>query len=222
MIQSLKAEGLYGQFNFDLEFKEDLNIFTGGNGCGKTTLLKLIWYLISGNLHRVPHEIPFKSVSIETDQFNLSLKQDKPKPLHPLELERSTVQVLREGSIEPKISIDWWNGKNKETYEVNVDGFHTKAPVKSINDKMLSLGQKSIFFSTFRRIEGGFLNDFSNADRVEKTTGATQNSTGEMLKTTMSRLSGELSTNGHQFITAVSTNDIEKFLPLKKMRSLQR
>lgn len=63
MIQSLEVEGLNNQFNYGLKFNKDLNILTGVNGCGKTTLLKLIWYLISGNLHRIYHEIPFKYIT---------------------------------------------------------------------------------------------------------------------------------------------------------------
>ena len=50
MIQKLEVMGLNHQFDYGLKFNPDLNIFTGSNGCGKTTLLKLVWYLISGNL----------------------------------------------------------------------------------------------------------------------------------------------------------------------------
>ncbi len=216
MIQKLKVEGLNNQFDYEFKFNEDLNIFTGANGCGKTTLLKLIWYLISGNLHRIPHEIPFESISIETDQLNLSLEQFKPKP-PPQPVEGIRRRDSRGGSTKPKIRIGWWDEKNKEISEVNVEDFHKKVPVNAANNKVLSLEQKSIFFPTFRRIEGGFLTDFSNADRVEdKMKDGVQISIGEMIKTAMSRLSEELSTNGHKFVTAVSTNDVEKLLPLKK------
>ena len=53
MIKRLVVKGLHGKFDFDLAFNEDLNILTGKNGSGKTTILKLLWYLISGNLHRI-------------------------------------------------------------------------------------------------------------------------------------------------------------------------
>ena len=59
MIKSLSVKGLNHRVDADLEFNEDLNIFTGKNGSGKTTLLKLLWYLISGNLARIIPEIPF-------------------------------------------------------------------------------------------------------------------------------------------------------------------
>ena len=65
MIEKLTVQKLNGRFNYDFLFYEDFNIFTGQIGTGKTTLLKLIWYLISGNLHRVISEIPFQSVSIK-------------------------------------------------------------------------------------------------------------------------------------------------------------
>ena len=78
MIESLSVKGLNHRVDADLEFNEDLNIITGKNGSGKTTLLKLLWYLISGNLERIVLEIPFQSVSIETNSFSLSLEKDKP------------------------------------------------------------------------------------------------------------------------------------------------
>ena len=73
MIQSLEVEGLNNQLSDEFKFHEDLNIFTGPNGSCKTTLLKLIWYLISGNLQQIILEIPFNSISIRTDSFFLTI-----------------------------------------------------------------------------------------------------------------------------------------------------
>lgn len=61
MIKSLKVTGLNRCMSFDLKFHEDINIVTGRNGSGKTTVLKLLWYAISGNLERIIAEIRFES-----------------------------------------------------------------------------------------------------------------------------------------------------------------
>ena len=71
MIRRLTVKGLNNRINADLEFHSDLNIITGANGSGKTTLLKLLWYLISGHLEQILAEIPFHSISIQTDLFDL-------------------------------------------------------------------------------------------------------------------------------------------------------
>ena len=67
------VKGLNNRLDGAWEFNKDLNIITGRNGSGKTTLLKLIWYSISGNLEQIILDIPFRSVSIETDRFSLSI-----------------------------------------------------------------------------------------------------------------------------------------------------
>ena len=77
MINRLEVKGLNNQLDAAMEFNEDLNIITGRNGSGKTTLLKLIWYIISGNLMKVLSEISFRSVSIHTDLFAVSIAQVK-------------------------------------------------------------------------------------------------------------------------------------------------
>ena len=69
MIQSLEVKELNNRLTDKFEFHEDLNIFTGPNGSYKTTLLKLMWYLISGNLQQIVLEIPFNSLAIQTDSF---------------------------------------------------------------------------------------------------------------------------------------------------------
>ena len=47
-VTNLNGKGENG--NFEFHCHEDLNIFTGQNGCGKTTLLKLLQYVYSDNL----------------------------------------------------------------------------------------------------------------------------------------------------------------------------
>lgn len=218
MIRSIKVEGLNDQLDFNLEFNKDLNIFTGANGCGKTTMLKLIWYLISGNLHRISPEIPFKSVSIQTNQFFLSLQKFKPKPKPSSQPKVNGVRQrgARGGSTKPKIRINWRSKERTETHEVNVQGFSTKAPILTTNNNISSLPHNSLFFPTFRRIEGGFSIDRNAVHTEDAAVVRLLSSTTEMLQTAMSRLSEDLSSDRHKFITSVSTMDIEDLLPLKK------
>ena len=47
--QKFFSKGLNDQFDVEFALHPGLNIRTGKNGAGKTTVLKLIYYIISGN-----------------------------------------------------------------------------------------------------------------------------------------------------------------------------
>ena len=63
----------------EINFNDDINIITGRNGSGKTTILKLMWYCISANIERAINEIVFVKAVIETSEYVLSIeKTDSP------------------------------------------------------------------------------------------------------------------------------------------------
>ena len=133
MIKSLSVKGLNNQIDADLEFNEDLNIITGKNGSGKTTLLKLLWYLISGNFELMIPEIPFHSVSISTDSFNLWV----------LKLEDNRLKLFSTFAGEQQ-SIETGTVKQLDD------------KLKELSERIARTTERSLFFPTFRRIEGGF------------------------------------------------------------------
>ena len=129
MIRSLKVERLNGRFDYDFQFYEDVNLFTGKIGTGKTTLLKLIWFLTSGNIQRVISEIPFDSVSIDTSRFSLSMNY-----VNPDRVELTLQFVGAKESLETVLVKD--AGK--------------------YNEAIANAMESSLFFPTFRRIERHF------------------------------------------------------------------
>ncbi len=199
MIQSLEVKGLNNRDdgNFNLHFHEDLNIFTGPNGSGKTTLLKLIWYLISGHLEQIFPEIPFHHLLIETDSFSLTLSRSKPD----------------------KVEFSWeFPEEKKQQQTMTIDsetGTIDRKDVDKINElkkRIARTMKSSLFFPTFRRIEGGFSEIPRNTnDSAVRFLG----SAAEMLQVSMSQFSSEVSTNGHKFIASISTEDIGELLTQK-------
>ena len=183
MIKSLSVKGLNHRVDADLEFNEDLNIITGKNGSGKTTLLKLLWYLISGNLERIFSEIPFQSVSITTDSFSLSLVKET----------SDEILVISKFPGEAE-SVEKANVKVVDLIFVNLSRPIARAT------------KKSLFFPTFRRIEGGF-HEGSLISFTE--TGMPQ------LQEALSNLSDDLSIYDHKFIASISTNDVGQLLEQK-------
>ena len=206
MIRKLEVEGLNNRIDASLGFNEDLNIITGRNGSGKTTLLKLIWYLISGNLERIISEILFQSVSIETDRFSLSIMQVESDIESDIEFDK--------GKLECKLA----NGRTVvEDFEI---------PLRSAdNDRIRGLSLiiaytmgSSLFFPTFRRIEGGFARFSRNTttdDSVGRRWGEFEDKETEALQEAMSRFATKISVFNHKFITSISTNDIVELLTEK-------
>ncbi len=196
MIRYLEVKGLNNKLNQSFEFNEDLNIFTGPNGSGKTTLLKLIWYLISGHFEQILPEIPFTSLSIETDTFSLTMAQTKTD-----EIELKS-EFTGEKPIPKTINID---PKTKVIDRKNID------EVNELEKRIAQTTKSSLFFPTFRRIEGSFSKDSRD---IEDSVGRLL-PLSKMLQITMMRFSSDVSVNGHKFIASISTEDIGELLTQK-------
>ena len=201
MIRSLNVKGLNHRLDVDLVFNEDLNIITGKNGSGKTTLLKLLWYLISGNLERIIPEIPFHSVSIDTDSFTLS--------------------IVKEDADDILVVSQFPGQERSTTVESLEDIDHI---LDDLNRLIARATKKSLFFPTFRRIEGGFhaQGPVSFADAIYITEfdrhpfgrprSTFANRATDRLQEAMSHLSEGLSVYDHKFIASISTHDIVELL----------
>ena len=197
MIRYLKVKGLNKRLDGEFEFNEDLNIFTGPNGSGKTTILKLLWYLISGHLAQILAEIPFHSIAIQTDLFNFSMERVKPDQV------ALDCSFGKEGGADEFIVID------AETGSINRKDVDW---VNALEKRIARKTKQSLFFPTFRRIEGGFSRVATDTDNSAMRFLA---STPERLQDSISRFSDEVSINGHKFIASISTEDLGELLTQK-------
>ena len=227
MIKRLEVSGLNDKVNADLEFNEDLNIITGANGSGKTTLLKLIWYLISGQIDRALY-VPFDFVLIETDQFQLSISLEDHYEREFLiqwrffdedsetgtefgenhEIEVEELIEDNEMEAEESLYIGFWDVQSDANPRIHNLKTYIRDTMKS-----------SLFFPSFRRIEGGFsrISQGMNSTRQERRprrTGPTQ--TSDPLQAAMSEQSVEQSVDNHKFVTSFSTTDIVELLSQKR------
>lgn len=198
MIRRFEVKGLNDRADskYNLVFHEDLNIITGMNGSGKTTLLKLIWYLISGHLEQIFPEIPFRYLLIDTNSFSLTMSRSKPDKVE------FDWKFLREKNQQQTITIDTETGMidRKDIDKIN-----------ELEKRIARTMTSSLFFPTFRRIEGGF----SKVPKdIEDSVGRLI-SVPEMLQISMLRFSSEVSVNGHKFIASISTEDISELLTQK-------
>ncbi|WP_420102346.1 AAA family ATPase [Bosea sp. (in: a-proteobacteria)] len=168
-------------------FHDDLNILTGRNGSGKTSILKLIWYVMSGNIILALREVPFDYIILETTDYNLIIQ--------------------RTGILTCKIEF---NEINKTKYlfedEEDSDGDIINSAEAQAEPIIVDYGS-SVFFPTFRRIEGGF---GLSSRRVRSSSisalGAVR--AKSEIEDALSNLSKRLSNGTHTFVSAISTADI--------------
>ena len=71
MIKKLQIKNLFGQFNYTLTFKKTgINIITGPNGFGKSTILKIIESIVEKDLYELC-QYPFESLEATTTNYSL-------------------------------------------------------------------------------------------------------------------------------------------------------
>lgn len=179
MIQKLIVNGLNGNDkNIEMVFNEDINLFTGKNGCGKTTVLKILWFIQSGHLENLIAEIEFKSIQCEfTDDSNKSFS---------IVISKDNDSFTIKGLRKTLIKID-----RKDMVHI----VRRRMSIPTLFDDDIPpyyRNTTSIFFPTFRRIEGGFgIEDLRRFDT-----------------NIMSEISERLSFPNHRFVASISTEDI--------------
>lgn len=75
-IQYFRIYNLFNQYNVSLNFEDNVNIFLGENGMGKTTILSCLYYVLSGRLDKLDN-ILFDSIVIKFEgNEELTLKRN--------------------------------------------------------------------------------------------------------------------------------------------------
>lgn len=174
---------------FSTDFFPDLNILTGKNGSGKTRALKLAWYVVSGNVEHAVREIPFTSATVETTEYSITIKKSGD--------EVDSIQIEIDGEV--------YNVSADDDDESPFDG----GLVANANAFLRDRGS-SLFFPTFRRIEGGFSIPLAPARNVLASGSRSSN-----LNEAMSDLARRMTNADHTFISSISTTDIVQFLNRK-------
>ncbi len=185
MIKKLFVEGLNDRDKpLELNFHPDLNLLTGKNGSSKTTILKLIWYINAGRFFNLVKEVNFKYAELTTSKSAISVRRD---------IENNSVTI----------------GFNKEKpitiSDINLRDLDIRRPIR-INEKfteITALSVPTVFFPTFRRIEGGFSMEDGYDPRFGRQT---------EIRDAMEEFSRRMSSRNQRFITSISTDDIVTLL----------
>jgi energy-coupling factor transporter ATP-binding protein EcfA2 len=187
MLKTFEARGINGHISVPrIDFAEDLNVITGVNGSGKTTVLKLLWYLVSGNLERIPQEMSFEFIELVTSDFEISLHRTA-KTDH--------------------IKLYLKTKEDAFTHSFSTEQFQAEPPQVLAANRQTSRSCASVFFPTFRRIEGGFSLAQRSLDS-RRSRALRYSQPFSALESALEELSGALTVLGHHFICSISTSDI--------------
>lgn len=200
-IISLKTYGLRGGNDINTDFYDDINIITGRNGSGKTTALKLAWLIISGNLSLALNEIIFRKILLKTSLYSLSIDRRHDGKILSLEINGEEGINIKYKMISSSETVN----KNLLFWEHNQE--EEEANTLNSAAEFLSHCGSSIFFPTFRRIEGGFS---MTSTRIGSS--IYRRRSGSEVEEALNSLSAKLSKEEHRFITSLSTYDVVQLL----------
>lgn len=82
-LSNLKIQELYGVYNYDVTFNDDVTFLYGSNGCGKTTILNITEAIITGCLYKL-FNYQFASIELfysDSSKHAISIKPGKPNNL---------------------------------------------------------------------------------------------------------------------------------------------
>lgn len=162
MLTRIQIEGLFNQFNYNIELKEDgITILTGPNGYGKTTILKIIYAFAVQNLLFF-FQIPFEKILLssgqttvnlsKTDQDTLQIQVEGEKSkLSTMSFKRSAIieknRQLLENSPYMRIEKDRWIDRRtervyttKSLINLLMEEHNPKLFVKHYNKQILGSG----------------------------------------------------------------------------------
>ena len=123
MIKKLEFTNLNNSKSNIYYFNKDINILTGKNGCGKTTLMKLMWYIVSSNFEKLYNEVDVEFAKITS-------------------YDGSYYQVgFRKKDLDKIVNIEIYNKKLEEKFER--DFYYDEIDVYF---KHLQIFKSSLFF----------------------------------------------------------------------------
>lgn len=195
VLKYFSVVGLHGAKDIKIPFDDQLTVITGENGCGKTSALKLMWYLLSPNVERAYREVDFDEAFLETDRFSIRFSKHERVVEFESEDPGRTIVVRDECDDESKdvpvylAPDESWYSRTKFEFDL-----------ETINRLIKKQHSSSLFFPTYRRIEES---DSASSDDMRQLSRAIRD------------YSQKVSVDKHRLIASVSTKDIKELIVSK-------
>lgn len=191
-----------GKHSHHIKFNDDITVLVGRNGSGKTTILKLVWFMVSGNLERISTEMSFKFANLKTDRYEIDYEMIEEHDSPSKNLEE---RLARRSVNNKRFVINIKTEKHEDG--VRFDSINSKIDIDELNKLIASAGS-SIFFPTFRRFEGGYTIDQMSMDSTPRSRYNRRNKFDAMAI----EISEMLSVMNHKFVVSFSVSDISLLL----------
>lgn len=105
-IKKFVINGLFGRKNIELDFKDNVQIYVGENGLGKTTILNALYYVLSCDFKKLA-KINFESIEVYFKDDNVEFSKDEMQK-YLIAFERrgrsSLIQHLRDSISDEDVS----------------------------------------------------------------------------------------------------------------------
>lgn len=188
-ITRFKVKGLFGKYNFDIKFNNDVSIWVSENGVGKTMLLKLFIALLK-NDYKYLWGVKFQTISLEIDgkvivfdktqfqdEFNQKYLINKSNDLYLKLIRRLSPEdmrylnrVIRKQRYFDEDILNFIESKvYLEPSDYNDECVALVRTLKNNQRKMMTTSQSNIsynkeivFYPTYRRVEEAYNRIFND------------------------------------------------------------
>nr|VFK10800.1 MAG: Predicted ATP-binding protein involved in virulence [Candidatus Kentron sp. LPFa] len=129
MLKKIQIKGLFDKFDYDIELKEGgLTILTGPNGYGKTTILKVIDAVASGNL-ALFFRLPFSEIALtQAENKIIHLENEREKLVIQSEdkeiIASKKEDIINKGTALIELFTDHTNRENKQLDLNSISNFN--------------------------------------------------------------------------------------------------
>lgn len=192
-LEIIRIKGLFGRYKVEIPFEQQVNIYIGENGLGKTTILNCIYYILMGQYTKLLNiqfdeiQVKFKNnsktYSISYEDIREYCRKDD------IWFQHRLFDVDLSANDNYILDNEYWDYKKKSVLEdyyenrflneiVNNKRSRSRKGIKPVSDRVTELKKaieknitnRIIYLPTYRRIE----DDFSSLNLRDKESNETE------------------------------------------------
>lgn len=178
-LKGFQAKSVFGYLDIYVEFNKDLTFLTGGNGCGKTTALKLIHSILTMDIKELT-SIPFEYLNLTLEHNNKDYEVSAVTNKDVIKLSISNINEPLE--IPLNIPNEMHFASNKR---IHASEYYQEAIMGEVNHpviKKLSDLPSPTFLGLDRRNESGISDYATERDRIYSRTSNSMKKKSKALK----------------------------------------
>lgn len=173
IIDRIKIKGLFGQFDVNLPLNQNINIFLGENGMGKTTILNCLYYILSGNIEKL-NTIVFEEISLYFNDDNEKEYRITHKDLVAYEYRKNTGFKFQETIDKDRIAYIFSDKEQnliRKLYKNNPNDEELMKFYYEFSEELnlpLEIAKQRLIHHLIKEEKGDFKNIFNFKNEVDK------------------------------------------------------